>query len=93
MLPSALESKVMYLNSREFRNRMREKVLKHLGGDMEAFRVDQLDALASDAECELIHEQADFMREQDMLTPEISEALENLYGWAKELQARCEVAR
>ena len=73
----------MFLSFRDYRSRWRQSDLEYRGED--GFKARATQSLALESELAGFQEQVEFMRSEDLLTPEQIEAANNCIGWGKVL--------
>lgn len=87
MLPETKDGRDSFMRIREYRSRWRKDTLDFHHGDMDLLKARALQSLALSSDLAELREQVEFMRSEDMLTPQQLEAAENCFGWAKTLLA------
>lgn len=87
MLPETKDGRDLFNRIRENRSRWRQWNLERNQGDMEALKREELTQLALESDLAGFRESFQFLKSEDMLTPEQIEAGENLIGWGKAMLA------
>lgn len=86
MLPESPEGKKTYVECRDYCTRWRQMAMARFHGDLDAFRGYVLDGIASDSELAAFREATDFARDEELFTPEMLEAAENVVNWGARLR-------
>lgn len=89
MLPETDHAREGYIAARDAKNRWREWRMNSISGDLDAFQAYIMDDLASEAETPWLREVADFAEREEMLTPEMLEAVQSIEAWGNRLRDLC----
>lgn len=84
-LPNTPESKALYIELRDHRNRWRKMEMKACGGDADAFAAKLLEDLKHESWMASFREVFDFCCERGVLTPEQIEAGNSVIAWGEQL--------